>query len=62
MFRWKIEDDRPLAGLTKEVNSHKIMKDPTRRRLVNPFALLVGKRRLVVFEGFADAVFQGGID
>lgn len=62
MFRGKIEDDRPLAGLTQEVNAHKRMKDPPRRRIVNLFALWVGKRRLVVFERLADAVFQGGLD
>ncbi len=62
MVRGKIEDDRPLAGLTKSVHANEIMKDPTRRRMVNRFALWVGKRRLVVFERFADAVFQGGID
>jgi hypothetical protein len=62
MFHCKIEDDRPLAWLTKQVNPNETMKDPTRRRMVNLLALLVGKRRLVVFERFADAVFQGGID
>jgi hypothetical protein len=50
------------AHKAPDVNPHKIMKDPTSRRIVNPFALLVGKCCLLGFEHLADAVFQAGID
>jgi hypothetical protein len=61
MFLSEIENNRPLACLTKHVNPHKRMKDPTSRRMLHGFPLLIGKRRIVVFERFADAVFSGGI-
>ena len=61
MFGCEIEDHRPLACLTSQVNPHKIMQHPARRRMVNPFTPWVGKRRRMVFERLADAVFQGGI-
>jgi hypothetical protein len=50
MFRCEIEDNRPLACLTQQVNPHKIMNHPARPRMLNPFPLWVGKRRIMVFE------------
>ena len=61
MFRGEIEHDRPLACLTEPVNPHKILKHPARRRMLNPFTPLVGKRRRMVVERLTNAVFQGGI-
>jgi hypothetical protein len=58
----EMENNRPLAGLTQHVNPHNIMKDPTRRRILTGFPLLIGKRRIVVFACLADAVCSGGID
>ena len=62
MFRGEIEDNRPLACLTQQVNSHKIMQHPTCRRLLNPFTFLVGKRGLMLCERVADMVFPGRLD
>ena len=61
MFGCEIEDNRPLACLTSQVNPHNIMKHPAHRRMLNPFTPWVGKRRRMVFERLADTVFQGGI-
>jgi hypothetical protein len=61
MFRGEMEDHGPLACLTQHVNPNKIMKHPARRRLLNPFPLVVGKRRLTVSERCTAAVFHGGI-
>jgi hypothetical protein len=52
----EIENNRLLACLTKHVNAHKIMQDPTRRRILNGFPLWIGKRHSVVFECLAEAV------
>jgi hypothetical protein len=59
MFLGEINDNRPLAYLTQQVNPHKIMQHPTCRRMLNPFPCLVGKRGLMRFNRLADAVFQG---
>jgi hypothetical protein len=58
----ELEDHWPLACLTQQVDPHKIMKHPPRRRMLNPFTLLVGKRCLMIVERLADTVFQGRVD
>ena len=62
MFLGEIEDHRPLAWLTQQVDPHKIMKHPPSRRMSNPLPLLVGKRCLMIVERLADTVVQGRLD
>jgi hypothetical protein len=61
MFRGQIQHNRPLAGLTPPVNAHKIRQHPACRRIVNPFALLVGNGRRLVFERLAYALCHSRI-
>ena len=61
MFGGAIEDHRPLAGLTEQVNPHKIMQYPAHRRMLNSFTPLVGTRCRMVVERLTNAVFHGGI-
>jgi len=43
------------------MNANKTMQSPPSRWLGNRFSLLGGEGRLMVFEGLADALLQGGV-
>ena len=48
---------RPLPRDEEHMNPDKILEDPSCRRVLHGFALLVGKRRVMLLQGGTDSVF-----
>ncbi len=56
----EMEHERPLPRKTAPVHPDKVMEDPAGRGVVHPLAFVVGKRRVLLFERWTDAVCSGG--
>ena len=60
LFR-QVDHDGPLLRDEQHMNPDKVMEDPPCGRVLGSFAFLVRKRRPLVLERMANAVFQGRI-
>ena len=58
----EIEHQGPLPRGEEQVNPDKILEDPACRWVLDRFACLMRKRRVMLLEGFADAILQSRID
>ncbi len=52
----------PLPRPDQQMNPSKVVEDPPRRGILDRLSFLIGKCHLMVPEGLADTVLQGGID
>jgi hypothetical protein len=58
----EVQSQGPLSRPHQQMNPDKVLEDPPRRGRLDRLSFLIRKRRLMVPQGLADAILQGGID
>jgi hypothetical protein len=57
----EMEHQRPCPRHEEQVNPHPGLADPSGGRVLERWPFLVGKRRLLGFQGISDAILQGRV-
>jgi hypothetical protein len=58
----EVQSQGPLSRPNQQMHPDKVREDPPRRGRLDRRSFLMRTRRLMVPEGLADAILQGGID